>query len=412
MDLEILGATTINRKTLVNGLKQLKYFRTGTPTLPILDHLSLRTSDGSLIIKRIDSGMEGSISVKIQPYGISGEIDICVKETNLAQLINSVKSDGVEIKAGTYLEELETSEYDDNGNHVGYKTIVKQHTGVQIIGGNNTFKCKALPGEEFPKWRDDDDAEEQETLWSGFVNWGEFVNEMKFVIRASSCDMPKNYTYGVLFLPNGNNNLNIVGTDGRRLHSTKLGEVRGDDKTPALLPSKLIKSFMRAGFDKSESITFTLKENMMTWWIGDYSGSFVLLDTPYPDYEKVIPEECGASFTFEPKEAIQVLEPLVIIAKQDDGRDMVVVRANSKIRFSAKAESMGEGDGEMNCVRIGGEHEMVTALNIFSLLDALRSAVEIDANLIMTQEGSLEPVRFDYPETERISVIMPVRLPE
>jgi DNA polymerase III sliding clamp (beta) subunit (PCNA family) len=87
---------------------------------------------------------------------------------------------------------------------------------------------------------------------------------------------------------------------------------------------------------------------------------------------------------------------------------MVVVHANGTINLSAKSESFGTAMAEVPCDHICGP-ETRFALNIVYLIETIKLAGN---TVLMSNSGDLDPAVFEYPETERIAVIMPVRLPE
>ena len=96
------------------------------------------------------------------------------------------------------------------------------------------------------------------------------------------------------------------------------------------------------------------------------------------------------------------------IATQHDGRDMVVVNANGTINLSARSESFGAASAEVPCTHIRGP-ETRFALNIQYMIETIKLA---DKTLLMSNSGDLDPACFEYPDSERIAVVMPVRLPE
>ena len=65
--------------------------------------------------------------------------------------------------------------------------------------------------------------------------------------------------------------------------------------------------------------------------------------------------------------------------------------------------------GIVPCVHLSGP-ETIFALNIHYMIETLKLAGTRE--VVMSNSGSLEPVRFDYDGTDRIAVVMPVRLPE
>ncbi len=122
----------------------------------------------------------------------------------------------------------------------------------------------------------------------------------------------------------------------------------------------------------------------------------------------MIPDDCESRFRLNIPETIESLNALSVIATQQDARDMIVVRANGFLNLSAASETMGTADAHIMCDHIRGP-EARFALNVHYFTETLKLA---DTGILMSNSGELEPVRFDYIETERIAVVMPVRLPD
>ena len=135
-----------------------------------------------------------------------------------------------------------------------------------------------------------------------------------------------------------------------------------------------------------------------------------LLDTPYPDYEKVIPDKTEGTLGIQRERFLKSLRQVGIMAKQHDGRDMAVLECNSEnLTISAKAESEGKAEIALP-VKRNGEH-MKIAFNYQYLLDPLLAIEEDDINL--EYSGSLDPGVLTLPSDDSFTyVIMPVRLPE
>jgi len=87
---------------------------------------------------------------------------------------------------------------------------------------------------------------------------------------------------------------------------------------------------------------------------------------------------------------------------------MVVVNANGTLNLSATAETMGTVSAEVPCVHLAGP-DVLTALNVHMFTETLKLG---NGKVLMSSNGHLEPARFDYPDTDRIAVVMPVRLPD
>jgi DNA polymerase III sliding clamp (beta) subunit (PCNA family) len=208
--------------------------------------------------------------------------------------------------------------------------------------------------------------------------------------------------------------LEIVGTDGRRLHLTRIGgqhHIHTDDGThEALVPTATIHAMCKLNLDPCAPLRIGFAENLMLWSVPSegVEGISHLLETLFPDYHKVIPDDCESHFTLDTRATVESLDALAIIANAQDGRDMIIVNANGTINLRAEAVSMGHAEAEVPCVHVEGP-ERRFALNVFFFTETLKLA---NGEIVLSTNGGLEPARFDYPGTDRIAVVMPVRLPE
>jgi len=138
------------------------------------------------------------------------------------------------------------------------------------------------------------------------------------------------------------------------------------------------------------------------------SGIVKIKDTPYPEHGTVIPNYRILTFKLDKRTTLDSLDALVPVATQHYGRDMVVVDANGTISLSAHSETFGTATADVPCHHLHGP-ETRFALNILYLIETIKLA---DESVFTSNSRDLDPVVFEYPETERIAAIMPVRLPE
>jgi DNA polymerase III subunit beta len=351
------------------------------PTLPILNYMLIEAEDGHVTLAGYD--MEMGIRVKF-PADVIEEGSLAVKAKTLNEIVSQIPADDIELD---------------------FNDISK----VTISGGRSEFQLVGKPGGEYPSLPDAGDEEEILTL-----PIERFMTNLKRTIFASSLDMPKNYTSGIL-LKLSEGVLQIVATDGRRLAivSDKF-EGRNDEEKMVLIPSKTMHELAKIlAMGWEGDLELHLSENLALFRLGDGGKVEIithLLDTPYPDYEKVIPETTEGSLTVDRNRLIAGLRQVGILARQQDGRDMSVLETtDDHLRISSKAESEGKAEVEVPIER-EGEHLKV-AFNYQYLLDPLL-AVE-DDKVTLKYSGSLEPGVLTIPSDPSYTyVVMPVRLPE
>lgn len=351
------------------------------PTLPILNYMLIEAGDNRVTLTGYD--MELGIRVKF-PGEIIEPGSVAVKARTLSEIISQLPADDVEL------------DYNDISR-------------VRLSGGGSEFTLVGKPGDEYPRLPEI--GEEEEILQLPVER---FMVNLKRTIFASSMEMPKNYTSGVLInLKQGM--LQIVATDGRRLAMVTDELSTGEESEHAvLIPAKTMNELSRIlGMGWSGDLEMHLAENLALFRLGDGAEVEIithLLDTPYPDFEKVIPESSEGVLTIDRNRLMTSLKQVGILARQQDGRDMAVLEClGDQLKISARAESEGQAEVKIPVDRDGGD--MKIAFNYQYLLDPLLN-VE-DDKITLSYAGSLEPGLVKIPsDPSYMYVIMPVRLPE
>jgi len=372
----------INTKSLKAALKRLAAFHDARASLPILEHVHVDIADGRARLTVYD--LSKSLTATVEIDG-ADTFAVAVRFKDFRKIIDKVKADAVGLDFHTDPDNPE----------------------ITIGTGRMNFTLKAKPASEFPIVPVPD-----EISATSDTTWHAFISEAAFVKAASSTDKPTNFTSGILFalLPGA---LELIGTDGHRLHLTRIDgthTITTGEESAALVPTATIHAMTKLKLDKDASLRIGFAENIMLWSVPSegVEGVSHLMDTPYPDYHKVIPDDCESRFALHIPETIEALQALSIVASERDGRDMIIVNANGTLNLEARAESMGHASAVVPCTHIAGTDRKF-ALNVFYLIETLQLA---DGDVTLATNGGLEPARFDYQGTDRIAVVMPVRLPE
>ncbi len=351
------------------------------PTLPILNYMLIEAEKGKVTLTGYD--MEMGIRVTF-PADIVEAGSVAARARTLSEIVAQLPAEEIELE-------------------------FNEISRLSIRGGRSEFTLVGKPGGEYPKLPDVGEEEEVLTL-----PIERFMTNLKRTIFASSMDMPKNYTSGILLnLKEGV--LQIVATDGRRLAMvTDELEGREDGDKAVLIPAKTMHELARIlGMGWEGDLELHLAENLALFRLGEGGEVEIvthLLDTPYPDYEKVVPEESEGLLTVDRERLIASLKQVGILARQQDGRDMAVLESNDDhLTISSKAESEGKAEVKVPIEREG--EKLKVAFNYQYVLDPLL-AVD-DDKVTLSYAGSLEPGVLRIPSDDSYTyVVMPVRLPE
>jgi len=353
------------------------------PTLPILNYLLISAEDNSVTLTGYDMEMGMGIRVRFQANVIEPG-NAAVKAKTLSEIVAQLTSDEIEIE----FNELQR---------------------LTLKSGKSEFTLVGKPGTDYPRLPEVGDEEEVLEL-----PVDRFLTNLRRTIFACSQEMPKNFTSGVLLNLKGST-LHVVATDGRRLaiSTDSLPESEPFDH-PVLIPSKTMNELSRIlAMDWGEMLELHLSENLALFKLSNSAEIEIithLLDTPYPDYEKVIPTKFEGVLTLDRERFLTALKQVGILARQHDGRDMAILETiDDQLLISAKAESEGKAEVEIPA-EIEGE-KLRVAFNYQYLLDPLQ-AVD-DDRVTLSYSGSLEPGVLRLPSDDTYTyVIMPVRLPE
>jgi DNA polymerase-3 subunit beta len=354
------------------------------PTLPILNYMLISAEDTKVTLTTYDMEMGMGIRVRF-PGNVVEPGSVAVRGKTLSDIVSQLAAEEIEL------------DFDDIQR-------------VNLRGGRSEFTLVGKPGSEYPRLPEVGEEEEELEL-----PVDRFLISLKRTTFACNVEMPKNFTSGVLVNLKGGV-LQIVATDGRRLavSSDDLKSGRDETDRAVLIPAKTMQELSRIlAMGWEGNLEMHLAENLALFRLKDSAEVEIvthLLDTPYPDYEKVIPEQTEGTLTVDRNRLITALRQVGILARQHDGRDMAILETSGdQLTISAKAESEGKAEVQVPIESDG--QKLKIAFNYQYLLDPLL-ALE-DDKITLTYAGSLDPGVIKVPPEESyIYVIMPVRLPE
>jgi DNA polymerase III subunit beta len=389
----------MNTKDIKATCKRIKAFISNRPTLPILSYVKVESDGSRLTLTGYDMEIGAGIRAGLPIH--STTFATCVRFSDLEKIVGKLKSDSLDIIP----TDREITGYDNEKSSV---------TDLTIKSGGLSFTLNGKLADDYPPLPGPSGEPQAVTV----CEYGKLTQELSFVLKATDHDStPRNFTSGVLFDYRADGS-NLVGTDGRRLHKAFIPGQNSTDPYAFIPPVKPLESLVRLNVSDSHTIDLHFYENLLTWSVpdSDLSGMIHLMDTPYPEYEKVIPDWTNV-FKLDSKATVQALDALSVIAHERDGRDMVVINANGRLNLSVNADSVGKANADLPLIHLASEvgqgtDEIRVALNIDYFGDILKQNESADGLIQMSNSQSLDPCRFDYTESGRIAVLMPVRLPE
>jgi len=284
----------------------------------------------------------------------------------------------------------------------------KDVSQVTIKTPSSNYKLAGRPGEDYPNLPEFTDRDEQVVLPIDIFN-----NYLRKVIFASSAEMSKTFTSGIL-MEFVKDKLSIVATDGRRLALMEADLPSGRKAKKdirALVPGEVMTDLNRilAGDFKGD-IEISISPTLAGFKFDEVEVISHLMDVSFPDYRKVIPTDLKGSLVVDRQAFIRSLKGVAIMAKLREGRDMAVVSTKGKeLSVTSSVENVGSAHEKLPVEKDGDD--MKVAFNYNFLLDPLNS---IDEEKVTLQySGALDPGVLKVPEIPGYTyVIMPVRLAE
>ena len=365
-----------NRKELISALKTANACIDNRATFPVLANALIEVTDKQIAITC--SNLEHRITVKC-PAEISGEGSTTIPAKKLLSVLDAMSGDIVSLDC-----DLETS-----------------HTLVKC--GSSKVKFLGLSANDYPESNPIADKKK--------INFSMDMSDLKTLIDNTSYAIGVNESRkilnGMLFEAE-NNEINAVGTDGKRLAKASVGYVVPVEETAQkfqrIIPFNAI-SFLRTLKSEKVEIVFDADGKRMEATAGDVEYSSKLIEGSYPNYQQVIPTRFDYKATIERDTFLAKLNIISMIAGDDKyisltfGQDTLIMVAENAT--SGKAED--QMPIELNYYN--GEPLTVT-INSMMLSSAVKASA--DEKFVICYNNSLSPLEFDF-SAGCLGIIMPIR---
>lgn len=243
--------------------------------------------------------------------------------------------------------------------------------------------------------------EEAQEISSAFL-----LDNMPLLLFTASTDDARPALTGINFVVS-DEVLTIVSTDGFRLSLVK--EKRKGTFSSMIIPAEFLKEVIHYIQDtKKVGFTYSEKEHLVRFEIGNTAFYSRLIDGDFPPYERVIPDEKTATATLKREELLRNTKLISIFAREFSN---VVLYDFSKdgLRLSPKKEANEENKTTQDIVYTG--EPLRVAFNYKYVLDFLQ---HIDSpDIVVELSRSDAPVLFKIPKNDSFfHIIMPVRIQE
>lgn len=360
----------VNRTEFVSLIGKIQSVVSPRPSIPILSNVLLEAANDELILTATDLSvsMRVFMSAKVEEEGA-----ITLPAKKLFQLVRELTSPQIEIQ-----------------------TLSPE--SVMVHAGSSHFKIQGMHKNEYPAVPDLSDGIQVP------INSLLLKEMLAKTVFASARDDSRQVLNGVLFQKT-NNTLTLIGTDGKRL-----AKVESSIESPSLkdgsyiLPLKAVEEIIKMVENKDEPLVLKLTNDKIGVDLSPIALVAKLLNGPYPDISRVIPEKTTSSISLHREELITLLRQVSLFTSE----------LSSSVRFSfsqgtlhlaAMSGEIGEGKVHMPANYSGPKLEI--AFNPHFFLDILRHSKDETVQFNVTDSYNPGLVT---DSSHAQFVIMPMRL--
>lgn len=377
---------TVNHEKIAKSLSYISKAVSQKPNIPVLSNvLFLGEKTGVMLsATNLDMSLQMWIPAKVDEEGST-----TISAKYFADFVSATVGDNVDIILNDNVVNVKTK-----FSKASFNTIAAQEFPVLP-------KAKGSP------------------LFS--IDTVEFIKSLEKVSFACSTDISagKIQQSGILFEfdKEVNDKITFVGLDSFRL-SKRDAKIEGLDKefqkTEIIVPAKYLSELSRILLDnpKLDKIDVFLSEtkSQIIFKVEDLEFSVRLIEGPYPDYKRILPDSFSYSFEVKKPEFEKSIKVVNTFARSNLGNktffDFDVEKSILNLK-SAVAE-VGENETSMEIERADGASDLNTAYNLRYLQD-LVSHVEGDTIRFETKGPLAASVFKDKSDPTFMHLIMPLR---
>ncbi len=368
---------TILQENLNKGLSIVGKFVKSKPQLPILENILFSAEKGSL--KLSATNLETGINLRL-PAKVEQEGKITIPARIIVDFISSLPADKV-------LFELNKD-----------KLSVSCRNYKASFNGISATEYPAVPSIE--------------TLKEGFekvsLEAKKLIKAIEQVAFTASQDESRPILTGVKM--NFGESIGLASTDGYRLSlkTINLKTKQKDEKLiiPALALMELVRVYLQG--EEKEEIEMVKDDNQIIFAVKGAEIITRLLEGEYPDFEKIIPQDCETKIVLDREELQQAVKTASILAK--DSANIVKFKIiENKLEIEADAPEVGENKTSLEIKKEGENCEIAFNYRFLQEYLGILDSKEIQIEL----SGPLKPGVFKPAgKNSFLHIIMPVRIKE
>jgi len=363
---------SIAREDLLKPLQQIIGAVERRQTMPALSNLLLRANEQNLSITATDLEVEllATLDMEIEDQGAT-----TIPARKLLDICRSLP---------------------DQANVV----INSSNEKIKVSSGRSRFSLATLPAEDFPTI---DDLELDQTIR---VKESDFVGLIEKTAFAMAQQDVRYYLNGLLLeLEAGQ--IRTVATDGHRLALSQLEHKSDiDGSRQIIVPRKGVQELLRLLSKEDNEISVALGKNHLRVNLANLQFTTKLIDGRFPEYQRVLPDECDNRATIDKLVLKQALTRASILSNEKYKGIRLILDDNTMV-IQAHNPEHEEAEDEIEIEYSGDRLEV--GFNVVYLLDVL-NALDSDKVEIIIQDANSSALIVSPESQASRYVVMPMRL--
>ena len=345
----------------------------GKTTMPILSMVLMKAEGGKLSLSATD--LDISVTARLEANIEKGGA-VAAPARKVGEIIKSLSGEEVQFEA--------------------------ENEKLSISCGRSRFEINGRNPEDFPE------IPEQEKKFSFKIEYKLLQKLIEKTVYAVSTDLSRPALCGVLWKIN-DSGITMVSTDGHRLAKIDLKKpISGADSIDVIIPPKALSTLSHFS-GRDEMVNVDIAENSVSFSVEDLRIYSRLLEGPFPDFRRVIPEGNRKKLAVS---AAALADATGRVSILSDSLTNLVVFSLDKDKLVLKVETK----------EVGGAREELDAEYSDEAMDIGYNARYVQ-DILKTLEGDQIDFLLDRPDNagvvvpgnqnedyEHMCIIMPLRI--
>ncbi len=371
----------IERARLLNALSHVQNVVERRSTIPILANVKLEAQDGELLLTATDQDVALALR---EPAAVDRPGATTVGARTLFELVRKLP-EGAELSL-THQGDADTA-----------PTLV-------LEAGRARIELPTLPAQDFPPFG-------EEALDVRFqlatADLARLIDKTRFAI---STEETRYYLNGIHLHVHGREAaavLRAVATDGHRLARIELALPEGAAAMPPIIvPRKTVQEARKLVEEGTGDVVVEVSLSRIRFAVDGRVLTSRLIDSSFPDYEKVIPKEYKRSAELSVKDFRAAVD-LVSTISTDRSRTVKLSFKDGTVVISSTSAEVGSATESVDVAYEGDPLDI--GFNARYILDMLQEVESDRVRLEMNSE--VEPIVMRDPgDASLLYVLMPVRV--